>query len=147
MLHRSELNTDCLLWADVVSELVILKGSVNMSELNSLCKDPRSKSALVLSQVRLRPNQLQEAISGMLAVRARSVRSQLWLLYFAMGKSRIIHGAANMLLCAKMAKVVHIIIPIKGLLRRDQVDFEDYWVYGGNKAAIRYHSDTCFQVG
>ena len=118
-----------------------------MTALSSLCKDPRSKSALVLSQVQLRPNQLQEAISGFLAVRAESVRSQLWLLYFAMGKSRIIHGAANMLLCSKMAKVVHIVIPSKGLLRRDQQEFADYWVYGGNQASIRYHSDISFQVG
>ena len=56
--NTSGLNTDALGWSDVVSELVKLKGGVDMAKLNDLCKDPKSRSVLVLGQVKLRPNEM-----------------------------------------------------------------------------------------
>ena len=56
--NKSELNTDALQWSDVVSELVKLKNGVDMARLNDLCKDPKSRSVLVLGQVKLRPNEM-----------------------------------------------------------------------------------------
>ena len=39
-----------------------------------------------------------------------------------------------MLLCSKMTKIVHIVIPSKGLERRDKEDFKDYWIYNEMKS-------------
>ena len=87
---------------------------------------------MVLGQVKLRPNEMQEAIAGVLAIRSTSCKWQLWQLAYSMGKSRIIHALASMLLCSQMTKVVHIVIPSKGLERRDKQDFGDYCIYGHN---------------
>lgn len=51
-----------------------------------------------------------------------------------------------MLLCSKMTKIVHIVIPSKGLERRDKEDFKDYWIYGGNEKQVKYHTDINFTV-
>ena len=64
-----------------------------------------------------------------------------------MGKSRVIHALASMFLCNQMAKVVHIVIPSKGLERRDKKDFKDYWFYGRNEKQVRYHTDINFTGG
>jgi hypothetical protein len=46
-----------------------------------------------------------------------------------------------------MAKIVHIVIPSKGLERREKEDFKDYWIYGGNEGKVRYHTDLSFTAG
>ena len=89
---------------------------------------------------------MQKAIAffaaGMINLKPR----QIWLLEAGSGKSRMIASLALCLLLKTSCKHIHILIPNSLLLKRDQIEYSDYFMLCDQQDSVSYHETLDFEI-
>jgi len=109
-----------------------------------MSQDPRSLASGIMSEVSNRPDQMQEAIAGYIAVTLSTFRFQVWELQCGLGKSRILHCLGLLLLVGGFYKRVHFVMPSLALISRDKADHSDYWELSKMNEKVSYHDSLDF---
>lgn len=128
----------------MLNKLIDEFGTIDKSTLKDLCRDQNSLVNIVLRMAKSGPNDIQTCIAAYAILKLNQSPSQMWDLLGGMGKSRVIHTMALMLLLQGY-KRVHIVLPTQSLMNREMDEFKDFF-RGNESGRVLYHMDFSFEM-